>query len=140
MKRLAMTVLVLLLLCLPAFGAGLQPGAKVLCREKGTSFTGTLTEVRPKSEPLLVVNPYGGMVRIPLGEIVRIQTTGKEQRLTLPWLFPEEKTVELFEFQTRDGSRIIGAAERGLSFDIALDGGGARDGVGLDTLELIEIR
>lgn len=139
MKLFAMTVLVVLISHLPALAGGLQPGARVLCRENGKSFTGTLTEVRPKGEPLLIVNPYGGMVRIPLGEIVRIRATGRTQRLTLPWLFPEEKMVDLFEFQTLDGSRIVGAAERGLSFDIAVEKDGVREGVGLDTLELIEV-
>ena len=139
MRLVTMTVLLLAFSQLPAVAGGLQPGAKVVCREKGARFTGTLTAVTPQSEPLLIVNPYGGMVRIPLGEIRKIQATGKKQRLTLPWLFPEERIVALFEFSTLDGSRIVGTAEPGPTFDIEVGTGSVREGLGLDTLESIEV-
>lgn len=138
MKRFVFVVVSLLLIALPAIAQSLQPGARVRFVENGRSFSGTITAIRPDSAPLLIVNPYGGMVWIPLREIRAIRALGRQQQLTLPWLFPRERSFELFEFSTLDGSRIVGADSQGVTFDIDAGANGVREGIGLDRLRLIE--
>lgn len=139
MKRAVLVMLFLLLsLPLPALAGGLREGAKVRLVQNGKSFTGTITSARPDQEPLVVINPYGGIVRIPLQEVRIIRATGRKQLLTLPWLFPIEKSFALYEFGTLDGTRIVAVVDPQPVFTIRVGKNGKREEFELEELELIE--
>ncbi|HEY6872374.1 MAG TPA: hypothetical protein VI298_06575 [Geobacteraceae bacterium] len=135
----ALTLLLLAIFsALPAMAGGLQEGARVRCTVQGKSFTGTVAAVHAELEPLLILNPYGGTVRIALREIRSIRATGKEERFVLPWTFPQEVTYPLFELRTLDGSRIMGAVDEELVFTVRRDADGAEQDIDVDDLGLIE--
>lgn len=119
---------------------GLQEGVRVRCTKQGKSFTGNVTAIHAELEPLLIINPYGGTVRIPLREIWSIRATGREERFILPWTFPQEEAYPMFELRTLDGSRIVGAVDEDLVFTVKRDADGVEQDIDVDDLELIEVR
>lgn len=138
MKHSVLVMVILFCTALPALAGGLHEGAKVRFVQKGETFTGILTSVRSGREPLLIINPYGGMVRIPMREIRRIRATGKKRLLTLPWIFPLEQNFDLYEFNTLDGSWIVAAVDPEPVFIIRIGADGVEREFELEELELIE--
>ncbi len=136
--RLIVLLLLTILPALPAFAGGIQEGARVRFTVQGKSLTGTVIAVHAELEPLLIINPYGGTVRIPLREIRSIRATGREGRFVLPWTFPREESFPLLEIKTLDGNRIVGAVDEELAFTVRRDTDGVEQDIDADDLQLIE--
>lgn len=138
MRSVLVILCLLFVLPLPAFAEGIQEGANVRLLLKGKSMTGVITATRPDREPLVVINPYGGIVRIMLKDVRSIRATGRKRLLTLPWLFPTEKSFALYEFGTLDGTRLEAAVDPPPVFTIRVNRNGKIRVFDLEELELIE--
>ena len=121
-------------------GSGFTVGNKVRYIVKGQPITsGTIATVsmNPASEPLTLATPSASSVKLLLKDITKVRPTGQKKQLIPPWSSAEE-TLELYEFTTTAGLKMIGAVQQWPLFTVASGQKEEKRDLRLEQLELLE--
>lgn len=119
---------------------GFTVGKRVRYIVKGQPIaSGTLATVgiNPATEPLMLATPSASSVKLLLKDVTKIRPTGLKKQLIPPWSSSEE-TLELYEFTTTAGLKMIGGVQQWPVFTVNTGQKGEQRNLSLEQLELLE--